>query len=203
MQIGDKISLNGYSWLVLHIQNNTALMITEHIIEQRAYHDKSGDTTWADCELRKYLNGAFYETFSGTDQAKIVSVTNKNLDNPWYGSKGGEDTQDNIFLLSVEDVVCKYFGDSSNLLFNPGKNQKYWFQRKDKNNSKRKASYDGYGWWWWLRTPGRANNRVVYIWDDGNIGIQGNGTFKYSSNTVHPLTSDNCGGVRPALWLKM
>lgn len=48
----------------------------EHIIEQRAYHDKSGDITWADCELRKYLNGVLYETFSKIDQEKIASATN-------------------------------------------------------------------------------------------------------------------------------
>ena len=203
MQAGDKLSFGCYDWRVLDRQNNAVLIITECIIGQRAYHDEFGAITWADCELRKYLNGEFYEKFNKTDRAKIISVTNKNLDNHWYGSKGGEDTQDCIFLLSIEDAACKYFGDSSALLYNPGKNQKYWFQRKDKNNSRREACLNGYGWWWWLRSPGRANNTAVYIWCNGNIGIQGNGTFKYSSNTIHPLTGDNSGGVRPALWLKL
>lgn len=30
-------------------------------------------------------------------------------------------------------------------------------------------------------------------------GIQGNGTFKYSSNMIHPLTKNNSGGIRLAL----
>lgn len=188
---------------MLDIQSNVALIITDRIIKQRAYHDKSEDVTWADCELRKYLKGVFYEQFSKIDQAKIVSTTNKNPGNHWYGTDGGLNTQDHVFLLSIEDVVCNYFGDSSVLLYHPGKNQKYWFQRKDKNNSKREARYDGYIWWWLLRSPGRANNRAVYIWGDGNIGIQGNGTFRYSSNTIHPLTGNNSGGVRPALWLRL
>lgn len=38
---------------------------------------------------------------------------------------------------------------------------------------------------------------------DGNIGIQGNGTFKYNSKTIHPITKNNSGGVRPVLWLKL
>lgn len=59
--------------------------------------------------------------------------------------------------------MCKYFGDSSALLYMPGKNQKYWFQRKDKNNSKGEAYFDEHGWWW-LHSSGRANNRAVYIW---------------------------------------
>jgi hypothetical protein len=36
-------------------------------------------------------------------------------------------------------VVCRYFEDSSAKLYNPKKNQRYWFERKDENNSKRIA----------------------------------------------------------------
>jgi hypothetical protein len=106
-------------------------------------------------------------------------------------------------LLSLEDVVCKYFGDSSKNLTNRSLKQDYWFQRKDENNDKRKSSYKGYIWWWWLRTPGRSNRRAVYIHGNGNIGIQGNGTYNYSSNTLHRTSGDNRGGIRPALWLKI
>ena len=130
-------------------------------------------------------------------------MTNKNPNNHWYGSLVGEDTQYKIFLLTIEDVVCKYFGYSSRLLYNPSKNQRYWFQRKDENNIMRRSSLEGCIWWWWLRSLGRTNNSVVYIHGDGNIGIQGNGTFRYNSNIIHPLTGDNYGGIRPALWLKL
>lgn len=203
MKIKDKIKFGKYDWIVLDIQDDKALLLTEAMIEQRSYHNEKGDVTWADSEIRKYLNHEFYNNFTKEEQDKIVSVFNKNLDNQWYGSLGGEDTEDRVFLLSIEDVVCKYFGDSSELLYHPGKNQRYWFQRKDVNNVLRGTHYDYYRWWWWLRSPGRTNNRAVYIWDDGNIGIQGNGTYKYSGNTIHPITKDNCGGVRPALWIKL
>lgn len=203
MQVGDKIIFDRYEWRVLDIQNNAALIITEDIAELRAYHDISIDIIWADCELRKYLNSEFYDKFNVINKSKIISVTNKNPDNPWYGTKGGEDTRDNIFLLSIEEVVCRYFGDSSAKLQNRGKNQKYWFQRKDENNSKRKSKFDGCEWWWWLRSPGRANWKAVYIHGDGNVGIQGNSTFRCNISTLHPSNGDNRGGVRPALWLKL
>ncbi|MEG0775510.1 DUF6273 domain-containing protein, partial [Clostridium sp.] len=64
MQVGDKIVLDRYEWRILDIQNNTALIITEDIIEQRPYHDAYKDITWADCALRKYLNGEFYDKFN-------------------------------------------------------------------------------------------------------------------------------------------
>lgn len=200
MQVGDHIEFGRYEWRVLDIQDDKALLITEYIIEQRPYHDKYIDITWADCSLRKYLNGEFYDTFTAVDQSRIVPVTNKNPDNHWYGTIGGADTTDRIFLLSLEEVTCRYFGDSSSKLYNPKKNQRYWFERKDENNSKRITKVKGQEWntWWWIRTPGRVGVKAVYIHGDGNIGIQGNNILKGN------LSDGKClGGVRPALWLKL
>ena len=200
MQAGDKILFGNYEWRVLEVQNNTALIITEYIIEQRAYHNAYKDITWADCSLRKYLNSEFYDRFTAAEKSRIIPVLNKNPDNQWYGTKGGRDTQDSIFLLSIEETVCRYFGDSSSKLYSPGKNQRYWFERKDKNNSKRIARLESRkegSWWWWLRSPGRVSIKAVYIHGDGNIGIQGNNILKGN------ISDGECkGGLRPALWLK-
>lgn len=202
-KIGSIMQFGGYDWRILDIKDNKALIITENIIEQQSYNNYAGDVTWAECSLRKYLNGEFYSKFSPDERARIIQVVNKNLDNQWYGSRGGEDTEDYIFLLSIEEVVCKYFGDSSFNLENRSPKQKYWFQKKDENNDKRRALLDGCIWWWWLRSPGRDNRRAAYIHGDGNVGIQGNGTYRYNSNIIHPLTGENYGGVRPALWLSI
>ena len=195
MQVGDKIIFGEYEWRVLDIQNNAALIITEEVIEVRAYHNIREDTTWADCESRNYLNGEFYNRFTEAEKSRIITVKNKNPDNQWYGAKGGEDTQDSIFLLSVEDVVCKYFGDSSVILQNPGNQKyKYWFNKNDMNNSKRLTNGS-----WWLRSPGRTNRVAAYIHglapnqldtSGGCVGMNGNN-----------ITS--LGGIRPALWLKL
>ena len=201
MQVGDKIYFGDYIWRVLSIQNERALIITECIIEQRPYHDAYVAITWADTSLRKYLNGEFYNRFSNEDKSRICPVININYNNQWYGTEGGTDTSDKIFLLSMEEAVCQYFGDSSAKLFNPRKNQRYWFERKDENNCKRVAKLADNTeqiWWWWLRTPGRVNVKAVYIHGDGNIGIQGNNILKGN------LADGKCtGGVRPALWLKL
>ena len=103
-------------------------------------------------------------------------------------------------MLSMEEAVCKYFGDSRSKLYNPGKNQRYWFERKDENNGKRTARLEGKrrhcggG----SASPGRVNVKAVYIHGDGNIGIQGNNILRGN------LSDGRCtGGVRPALWLKL
>ena len=122
MQTGDQIIFDPYEWRVICIQNGAALIITENMIDQRAYHNEYKDITWAECSLRKYLNGEFYDRFDIADQSRIIPVINQNADNQWYGSNGGEDTKDSIFLLSLEEAICKYFGDSSANLLSPGKN---------------------------------------------------------------------------------
>lgn len=199
IKIGSLLSFGDYTWRVLDIQNNTALIITEDIVEKRPYHNAYQDTTWAECDLRKYLNGDFYNQFNELDQAKILLVTNKNFNNPWFGTYGGADSQDRIFLLDIEDVVCRYFGDSSDKLQNRGKNENYWFNKKDQNNHKRVAMFKGHEYWWWLRSPGRINRVAAYIHGSpgGCVGINGNSVFFRS------FGPERDGGVRPALWLQV
>lgn len=200
INIGSLLTFGDYEWRVLDVQGDKALIMTEYIIEERSYHDAYKEITWADCSLRRYLNGEFLSKFSDAEKERIIPVLNKTPDNHWYGSKGGADTEDCVFLLSLEEAVCKYFGDSNSMLYNPGKNQRYWFERKDPNNSKRCTRLLSNPWnsWWWLRTPGRVSVKAVYIHGDGNIGIQGNNVLKGN------IADGRCtGGVRPALWLKL
>lgn len=189
MQVGDKITFDKYLWRVLDIQDNMALIITDQIIEQRAYHSKYIETTWNDCETRRYLNGEFYDRFDETNKSRILQVTNKNMDNPWYGTKAGNESQDRIFILSLEEV-CRYFGDSTDKLYNRG-NNRYW-KKNDENNRKRLAGFGETCWWWWLRSPGRHNRLAAYVHGtDGCVGVNGNN-----------VTNDR-GGIRPALWLQI
>lgn len=203
MEIGNTIAFGNAQWRVLEIRKDRMLLLTEEIIEQRDYHDRKEEVTWEHSEVRAYLNGEFSERFKPAEQERIVTVMNRNPDNPWYATPGGNDTMDRIFLLSLDEVVRLYFGDSSRLLDQPKPNQRYWFDRKDANNPKRMANFMGFPWWWWTRTPGKNNRVAVYIHGDGNIGIQGNGISKTSFNTIQHITNSNKGGLRPALWVKI
>lgn len=198
LKIGTIIAFGPYNWRVLEVQEDKALIITEKIIDQRPYHDVYKPITWAECSLREYLNGAFYDAFTDKEKASIVPVLNKNPDNPWFGTLGGCDTEDKIFIPSLEELACKYFGDSSALLNNPRKNQRYWYERKDVNNSHRIAKDETKQYWWyWIRTPGRFSVKAVYVFPDGNIGIHGNNI------KIGNVADGFCaGGVRPMLWLK-
>lgn len=119
--IGSSLDFGGFTWQILDNKKDALLLITDTIIEQRSYHDAYTEITWADCALRSYLNGSFYDAFSEADKSRILPVTNKNPDNEWYNTTGGEETEDHIFLLSIKEAACLYFGDSSTNLYQPGK----------------------------------------------------------------------------------
>ena len=203
MPVGSTCIFSEYTWVVLKVVDDRMLLMTQDIIDQRDYHDKKEDVTWCHSEIRAFLNGDFLSRFSDADKNRVLPTLNSNSDNPWYSTPGGCETVDKVFLLSLDEVVRLYFGDSGHLLDHPKPNQRYWFDRKDQNNSRRRAVFQGCSWWWWLRTPGRNNRVCVYIHGDGNVGIQGNGISKTSFNTLHPVTQSNKGGVRPAMWVRM
>lgn len=203
MNIGDVINFGNYEWKVLDIEGGKALIITKEIIMQMPYHLKHEPVSWDTSSLRAYLNKDFYDTFSIDEKRKIIPTLNNNNGNRWYFLKEENKTLDNVFILSLEEMVGPYFNDSRHLLDNKGKNQRYWFERKDINNELRKSTYLGHNRWYWVRTNGRLNISAVYIHRDGNIGIQGNKASKKSYNTIHPITKSNEGGVRPALWLRI
>ena len=187
INVGDIIPFSKYSWRVLDIQDGKALILSERVIEKRLYHSSWAAVTWETCTLRQYLNGEFYNSFSTEEKARIAETRIPNNNNPWYGTNGGNVTNDRIFLLSIEEVV-KYFGDSGQLRNRPS-NSAYI---NDKYNSARIAQ-DGNGGasWWWLRSPGINSFYAASVDSDGSIYI----------NRVNVVYGG--GGIRPALWLNL
>lgn len=185
----DIINFGNYKWRALDIKDGRALIITENIIELQWYHSEFVDITWADCRLRNYLNNEFYNTFTSNEKIKIITVTNKNIDNQWFKTKGGIDSIDNVFLLSLKEV-CEYFGNSRENLLVKGK-QKWLID--DENNQNRQAKFDGENHWWRLRSPGYYGRTSASINYNGNVYIRGNGIYGRPKGG---------GGVRPALWIK-
>ena len=221
---GGKIRFGKYDWYVLDKKDGVSLLLTEKVIERRAYHNTNCDITWESSDMRKYLNGEFYNSFCETDRERVAEVTNVNDDNPWYGTSGGNPTIDKIFLLSI-GVVVKYFGDSGQLENRVKSSDfswcddEYWPWLNDRYNINRRAVDDsGMVAFWRLRSPG-ANGRLVAMvmgncgdeFDHGGVGIAGGGGdltldkhFVFDTSDVLTVSNgeSNINGVRPALWLR-
>jgi hypothetical protein len=213
-----KIQFGGYDWYVLDKQDGKKLIITEKVIEKRPYHHAETAVTWETCDMRAYINGEFYNSFSEADRERIIEVTNETPNNPWYGTSGGNPTTDRIFLLSIEEVV-KYFGDSGQIKTRYMYPSPYGDWCKDEflpwiddeySLNRRAVDEDGIVCNYWLRSPGSnercATNVMGFCgdgYDQGGIMVSGNcdlvdGHFQFDGDGG--LT--NAIGVRPALWLK-
>jgi len=220
---GGKIRFGKYDWYVLDRKDDRALVLTEKVIGKRAYHSRNCEITWETSDMRKYLNGEFYNSFSEADRGRIIEVVNKNDDNPWYGTDGGRQTADKVFLLSIEEVF-KYFGDSGQLKNRPRMypncdwcNDEFLPWTVDQYNLNRRAVDDsGMVVQWKLRSPGANGFLVANIMgncgddmDHGEISVAGGGSdispdghFIFDSSDVLALTDSNQNGIRPALWLR-
>ncbi|MCL2817793.1 MAG: DUF6273 domain-containing protein [Clostridiales bacterium] len=102
---GDIMQFGGHDWLVLEVKGNKALVISNKVLEKRPYHGQVTNISWTDCDLRKYLNNDFYNSFSLADSARITATTTA-------VNASGEETKDWIFLLSY-DEANKYFASNS------------------------------------------------------------------------------------------
>jgi hypothetical protein len=214
---GGTIRFGMYDWRVLERRDDRALLLSEKVVMKRAYHGRAADVTWEDCDLRRHLNGEFYNSFSASDRARIAETGIANNNNPWYGANGGNPTNDRIFCLSIEEVV-QYFGDSGQLRDQPQNHSRdgwlkeaYVFWICDQYDVARIAlDTSGASYCWQLRSPGISNRfHAGVVGNDGETngaggvnvgGVNLNLAEGYFTDEPASIT-DESGGVRPALWL--
>ena len=199
---GKIITFGGYDWRVLDVQDGLALLLSDKIIEKKRFHSNVTANTWAECELREYLNGAFYDSF-GEERTRIAETQLGNPKNLWVGTAGGNNTLDRIFLLSLEELD-RYFGNSGDYAdkirksWNSDKmkfqkDSDGWYISNSHDQSRIAEDADGEACWWWLRSPGKKTKS-----SSSTALVNANGLVRVDGNIV----TQNSGGIRPALWLK-
>ena len=175
------MQIEDIEWRVLERDGNRALLISKHIIDRQKFDESSENTSWEKCSLRKWLNNDFYNTaFSSSEKSKILTTSLKNVPNPQHGTSSGNDTNDKIFLLSIDEVK-KYFPSDA------------YTRCQVTLFAKNKGAYcDGaYFGYWWLRTTGQSLQNATYIFYSGGI-----------SNMGYDVTG-SIFGVRPAMWVSL
>ena len=135
-------------WIVLDVQEGKALLISRYGLDSRAYHTSYENMTWEKSSLRNWLNTTFLQTaFTPTEQDRIQTVPVDNGESqgysPW-GTDGGKDTEDQIFLLSHAETE-QYFAAKESRICTATeytKKQGAMFLGAEGRCS------------WWLRSPG-------------------------------------------------
>lgn len=160
-------------WIVLDVDGTKALLISKYILDAAKFHGEKEATTWAECDLRDWLNDDFlYEAFTSSERKQILDTSISTPDSVYGNKTGGCDTVDKIFCLSIDEA------------------QTYFSSNRDRKASRTKyaASRTPYSWWW-LRSPGGSTDAAKAIVND-------KGTISTGGNWV-----TNNDAVRPSMWV--
>ncbi len=151
VNVGDYIKFGSYpqtsngdiqpiEWLVLSKENNKMLVISRYGLDAKRFDGSSNK--WVNSEIRKWLNGEFYNKVFTDQEKKCINLSNL--------SDVG--TSDNVFLLSKEEAE-KYFANKDE---RKCKASEYAVKNGAYVNSR-----DGYSVWW-LRSHSPRNGNRVY-----------------------------------------
>ena len=98
-QTADGADRTPITWRVLHNAGGELFILSAYILDCKRYHGEYVDVTWRDCDLRQWLNDAFYHAAFDAAEKGFVKTT-RCTDN----GEGSPDTEDKVFLLSVAEV---------------------------------------------------------------------------------------------------
>lgn len=92
-------------WRVLSVDGDNAFLLADTNLDVQRYNDTYTSVTWETCTMRTWLNSTFLnKAFSASEQAAIKDTPVVNADNPEYGTEGGTDTTDKVYLLSISEA---------------------------------------------------------------------------------------------------
>ena len=149
-------------WLVLDKKDGKALLISKYCLDAKEYdkNENNESVTWETSTLRQWLNSCFInEAFTDEEKALICGTHLQNPDNPEYGTDGGNDTTDKVFLLSI-DETSKYLSDK---IVRKAEATDY---AKDKGIF---VSEENGKSWWWMRSPGSDYLCASCMGNDGFV----------------------------------
>ena len=168
-------------WLVLKKEEDRALLLSKYALDCQPYNPLMyswNDVTWETCTLRVFLNDFFFDyAFMKSEKERIRTERLVNTDNGCCA--GGNDTEDRIFLLSLDEVK-EYIPDIDTAESIPTAHAKFNGAPTD---------LDGRSWAW-LRSPGLSRGSAA--------GINYSGTLNYIGCPM-----DSPSAVRPAMWINI
>jgi len=166
-------------WRVIDRQGDMALLLSEYGLDCVRYNGQKVNTSWAESDIRYWLNYDFYYTaFGDWQRSCIVSEFVNNAGNSDTGKSGGDNTWDNVFLLSLDEARAYLSGKSDRVCY------------LTQYAANRGADYNQSGaCWWWLRSPGSGMKAAVYCDTTGYLEPKGTG-----------VDNDDMA-IRPAIWV--
>ncbi len=177
--------------------NNRILVISEYGLDQQVYDPREADVTWETCALRKWLDNDFKKAaFNATEQSRIPRVTVKADENPYHKktSSAGNDTKDQVFLLSIVEAKKYFTSDKDRRCAPTAYAGARGVMRSDEDEEPENCTTaDGrYTCRWTLRSPGYENQDAASVSESGSVGEQDYWAIRCPDVAI-----------RPAMWIKL
>lgn len=192
-------------WRVLHTDGKQALLLADKALDNQSYNTVIIDAIWESSTIRSWLNGydssmnqqsADYSqknfinsAFTLSERGAIVNSSVENADNITYGTEGGNNTIDKVFLLSESEVwntdkaVSYGFKADKAICDEARRSQSTTYAKAMGISSNTSTAYKG-NCWWWLRSPANHGRIVMNVNSDGYVRSNGSGNIKPEGNAV-------------------
>lgn len=174
-------------WRILSVNGNDAFLLADLGLDDQKYNETCTSVTWENCLLRKFLNNEFLNrAFMESEQSAIYSTNVVNADNPNYGSDGGNDTIDKIYLLSLSEIINANYGfDSDISVCDVARRSKVSEYAYAMGTMKDNSSHFG-NCCWWLRSLGSNSYNAAIVYDGGEVH-DGGAIVTSISSAVRPV----------------
>ena len=186
-------------WWVLENDGNQLFLLSEQNLDAYRYHNTETDITWAQSDIRAWLNdtvnGFAGDAFSAGELAAIPQTDVVNDNNPEYGTAGGENTKDRVFLLSIAEATNTAYGftdNYDNTDTREATNTAYVASGGKTGTSLMSGA--GKIDLWWLRSPGYSQSSAAFVNSIGNVISYGGGVYNFAV-AVRPAFKINLSSV--------
>lgn len=165
-------------WLVLADSDSKYTLISLKALDAVAFSTENAETTWESSYIRTWLNDSFLNTaFTDSERAAIQKMTLANPANPTYGTNGGNDTEDYVYLMSIDEYNSLLLGTGNA----PCTPTAFAVSQGVKPNSKTGRQLCS----WWLRTPGDELTRAAAFYNSAEAFY--GSVVNTASNGVRPM----------------
>lgn len=169
-------------WRVLSLSGTTALLLADKVLDCHPFVEgpvAADKIDWKHSSLRQWMNTEMYDKmFTDEEKAAMLDCQIANVQNYYFGTDCGQDTQDKMFILSEQETFSTPLAKAYGFLDDDGMD----------DPARRFVSSDyarAQGAWcseeesalgnafWMLRSAGYSQQNVVYVCEYGYIYNRG------------------------------
>ncbi|MBQ7557234.1 MAG: Ig-like domain-containing protein [Lachnospiraceae bacterium] len=204
-------------WRILDIdENGVALLLSDDSLERTAFNSEDKNISWDRCTLRSFLNSygagendpgtdyteaGFFDSAFTEEEADAILTTHLNCDNEIWDRKAGNETDDKVFCLSIEEVTNERYGFNGNDYLDTNRTYTEADATRRSHHGLYYASY--YYDYWWLRNCGFSSDYAAYVDHFGMVHTGGCSAANIDDGSGRDPLFRHYLAARPAIRLNL